>query len=122
MTCGKPNWQLLKEAGQGLTKEGKSQFTRRQLIERVWKSHPGIGENILNPMIQGMTINLKGGAPGGVGKDIFHSVERGMFEMYTGRKRESVPLKSIPVWGGAIPTTLRDEGSEETGARSDPSV
>jgi hypothetical protein len=86
MTCGKPNWQLLKEAGEILTNEGKSPFTRGQLIESVLKLHPGIGENTLNPMIQGMTVNLKGGAPGAVGKNVFYSVDRGMFQIYNGAK------------------------------------
>ena len=113
MTCGKPNWQLLKEAGEGLTKEVKSPFTRRQLIERVWTLHPGIGENTLNPMIQGMTINLKGGAPGGLGKDVFYSVERGMFEMYTGRKGESIPSKAICVDNDAMLAKPPHESSEE---------
>lgn len=39
-------------------------------------------------MIQGVTANLKGGAPGGVGKEILRSVGRGLFEL--NRKAEKV--------------------------------
>jgi hypothetical protein len=82
MPCNKPNWILLKECGEKLTKEGKAPFTRRQLIDCVQEKHPDRGEGSLNPMIQGMTVNLKGGAPGGIGKNVFYSVGRGLFELY----------------------------------------
>jgi len=32
-----------------------------------------------NPMIQGITENLKGGAPGGDGKNILYCIEKGKF-------------------------------------------
>jgi len=35
MTRGKPNWILLKECAEKLTREGKTPFTRRQLIDCV---------------------------------------------------------------------------------------
>jgi hypothetical protein len=40
-------------------------------------------------MIQGMTVNLKGGAPGGIGKNVFYSIDRGLFELYDPKKHGS---------------------------------
>jgi len=94
MPCDKPNWILLKECGEKLTKEGKTPFTRRQLIDCVQQRHPDRGESSLNPMIQGMTVNLKGGAPGGIGKNVFYSVGRGLFELYDPKKHAHTDIPS----------------------------
>lgn len=83
MVCNKFNWQLLKECAEKLTEQGKVPFTRKQLIACVQREHPERKEDSLNPMIQGMTVNLRGGAPGGIGKDIFISVGSGLFELYS---------------------------------------
>jgi len=108
MSCGKANWQLLKDAGEALTAEGRSPFTRGQLMERVWKFHPGIGRDTLNPMIQGMTVNLRGGAPGAVGKNVFRSVGRGMFELSNGAKAfGKEPISTPPVFDES-PSTSSD--------------
>jgi len=93
MPCKKPNWILLKECGEKLTSEGKTPFTRKQLIDCVHEKHPERGENSLRPMIQGMTVNLRGGAPGGLGKKIFYSVARGLFELYDAKKHGHVSIQ-----------------------------
>mgnify|MGYP001112394027 CR=1 FL=1 len=90
MSYNKPNWILLKECAEKLTKKGKVPFTRRQLIDGVHEKHPEKGESSLNPMIQGMTVNRKGGAPGGVDKNVFYSVSRGLFELYNPAKHGSI--------------------------------
>src|SRR6266498_2522939 len=82
MSDKKPNWILLKECAYELHEMGIVPFKRGQLIECVRRKHPDIPESSLNPMIQGMTVNLNGGAPGGIGKNLFYSVGRGMFELY----------------------------------------
>lgn len=97
MPCNKPNWILLKECGEKLTREGKTPFTRKQLIDCVHEKHPDRGEGSLNPMIQGMTVNLKGGAPGGIDKNIFYSVTRGRFEIYDPKKHGHVPATAPTV-------------------------
>lgn len=107
MSCNKPNWILLKECAEKLTGEGKVPFTRRQLINCVHERHPDRGEGSLNPMIQGMTVNLKGGAPGGVGKDAFYSVGRGRFELYDSRKHGSLE--------GTMSTQTEEESTERSG-------
>jgi hypothetical protein len=78
----KPNWIVLKECGEELTKNGITTFTRQQLIKCVQSKYPDRGKNSLNSMIQRMTVNLKGGAPGGKGRNIFFSVGRGLFKLY----------------------------------------
>jgi hypothetical protein len=82
----KPNWHVLKECAEELTKRGTVPFTRKQLIDCVQSKYPDRGESSLNPMIQGITVNLKGGAPGGIGKKILVSISRGLFKLYSGRE------------------------------------
>jgi len=74
-----PIWRLIELAAKELTKSGQSPFRRGDLIKIVQRSRPSCDENSINPIIQGMTDNLRGGAPGAVGLDILHSVGRGMF-------------------------------------------
>lgn len=81
MTHTSPNWMLLKAAAEELTQRGLSPFTRQQLIAAVQARYPDRAATSLQPMIQGMTVNLKGGAPGGIGKEVFRSVGRGLFEL-----------------------------------------
>ena len=75
----RPIWHVLQTCAEELTAAGNSPFTRQDLIACVQATDPSIGANAINPMIQGITDNLKGGAPGTVGKDILHSVARGKF-------------------------------------------
>jgi hypothetical protein len=72
-------WRLVQRCAEVLTKNGQTPFTRGDLIECVQRTHPHYAENSINPIIQGVTDNLCGGAPGGVGKNILHSVDRGLF-------------------------------------------
>ena len=74
-----PIWRLLEDCAQELTAAGRSPFTRGDLISCIQAIDPSIGPDSINPIIQGITDNLKGGAPGAVGKDILHSVARGQF-------------------------------------------
>ena len=75
----KPIWHLLQTCAEELTAAGNSPFTRQDLIACIQETDASIGENTINPIIQGVTDNLKGGAPGAVGKGILHSVARGKF-------------------------------------------
>jgi hypothetical protein len=72
-------WRLVQRCAEVLTKNGQTPFTRGDLIECVQRIHPHYAENSINPIIQGVTDNLCGGAPGAVGKNILHSVDRGLF-------------------------------------------
>src|SRR3990172_3235487 len=89
---------LLKECGDKLTREGHAPFTRQRLIECVQSQHPNKKESSLNPIIQGMTVNLEGGAPGGLGKTVFYSVDRGLFELFDPARHGYKPLRLL-LWG-----------------------
>jgi hypothetical protein len=49
------------------------------IINELRKKHKDINEGTIRPMIQGMTINLEGGAPGALDKNAFLSIGRGQF-------------------------------------------
>jgi hypothetical protein len=72
-------WMLVEECAKELTENGNTPFTRIDLIRGVQRKNPSYGPNSIRPIIQGLTDNLKGGAPGAVGKNILHSVGRGLF-------------------------------------------
>jgi uncharacterized HhH-GPD family protein len=74
-----PNWRLIEIAAIALTKKSIVPFTRKQLIYSVQAEYPDRLASSLNPMIQAITVNLKGGAPGGTNKNILRSVSRGKF-------------------------------------------
>ena len=83
-----PIWRLLEQCAHKLTEAGRVPFTRADLIECVREREPNANPNAINPIIQGITDNLKGGAPGAVGKNILHSVVRGKFVMRSDAKAE----------------------------------
>ncbi|WP_052351762.1 DUF6884 domain-containing protein [Deinococcus pimensis] len=104
-----PNWMVLKDCAEELTRAGRTPFTRQDLIAAVQAHFPDRGESSLNPMIQGMTVNLKGGAPGGVGKEVFVSVGRGLFQLLegaaaTGTARDVEDSAARPVREARLPT------------------
>lgn len=76
---GEPMWRLLHQCALKLTQSRQVPFTRGELIACVRQTAPNAMENSINPIIQGITDNLKGGAPGADGKKILHSVGRGKF-------------------------------------------
>jgi hypothetical protein len=72
-------WELLRDSAMELTRTGQTPFTRDDLISSVQRKRPDCPDNSINPIIQGITDNLRGGASGAVGKNILHSVSRGQF-------------------------------------------
>ncbi len=80
----RPIWRLVETSAHELTAAGRSPFTRRDLISCIQAIDPSIGADSINPIIQGVTDNLKGGAPGAVGRDILHSIARGQFVLRQG--------------------------------------
>jgi endonuclease NucS-like protein len=87
---GKPLWELICDAAEELERDGRVPFTRRDIAERIRRSRPEVKDSSLAPMIQGVTVNLKGGSPGGVGKEILRSVGRGLFELNGGPREEPI--------------------------------
>lgn len=78
-----PIWRMVQECARELTRQGNVPFTRKDIIVCVQVHDPKCNPDSINPMIQGVTDNLKGGAPIAVGKKILHSVGRGQFVLYS---------------------------------------
>jgi hypothetical protein len=74
-----PIWKLIRACARELTMQGMTPFTRRDIIAFVQRTNPSCKRNTIDPMIQGLTDNLRGGVPGGGGKNLLHSVGRGRF-------------------------------------------
>lgn len=95
-----PIWRLVETSAHELTDAGRSPFTRRDLISCIQAIDSSIGADSINPIIQGVTDNLRGGAPGAVGKDILHSVARGQFVLRQGSldhpQEDKGPILSEP--------------------------
>lgn len=100
-------WKRVYRCAQELTRQGMTPFTRGDLIRCVQRSDPDCNPDSINPIIQGMTDNLRGGAPGAVGKDLLHSVGRGQFilrkdaciassECQRGTATDSIPGEARP--------------------------
>jgi hypothetical protein len=81
MKHDKPYVEIIKESAEVLTRIGKTPFSRKDIIELICWKYCDINEDTINPMIEGMTDNLQGGAPGATGTNILHSVGRGEFEL-----------------------------------------
>ncbi len=88
-------WGLLRSCAEKLTAEGRTPFSRGDLITCVQRREPRYGPDSINPIIQGITSNLRGGAPGAVGKDILFSVARGRFILYR-KAKEAVHVDDTP--------------------------
>jgi len=99
-------WTLVEEAARELTENGISPFTRADLIRYVQMKNVSYGPDSINPIIQGLTDNLKGGAPGADGKNILHSIGRGLFVLSdksqvhlkppSSRTSSQKPTKGVP--------------------------
>lgn len=77
-------WRLVQQSAEELTEQGAVPFTRGDLIRCVRHEDPRYGANTINPVIQGLTDNLRGGAPGADGGNLLHHVGRGRFELAEG--------------------------------------
>lgn len=89
MSCGKANWRLLKECAEGMLRRGIRQFTRDRLIRCVIAEHPEAKPQSLSPIIQRMTVNAPGGAPGAP-SEVFFRVSRGLYEIYNPERHGKV--------------------------------
>lgn len=89
-----PIWRMVEDCAQKLTKRGTVPFTRQDIINCIQQRDPRCDANSINPIIQGITDNLKGGASGAAGKKILNSVGRGQFVLY--RKKDSPVSQPTP--------------------------
>ena len=83
-----------------LTEAGRVPFTRCDLIECVKPHAPNAKPDSIHPVIQGITDNLEGGAPGAAGKDILHSVGRGKFVLRSNTSAQE--NRSSPIGSGSV--------------------
>ncbi len=82
-----PNWKLIDLATKTLVSQSPDgTFTRREIIDyinhRLLKGQEPRNESSLNPMIQAVTVNAPGGAPGGLDKNLLYRVGRGIYKRY----------------------------------------
>jgi hypothetical protein len=97
-------WRLVQRCARELTKNGMTPFTRGDLVRCVQRANPSYGANAISPIIQGVTDNLQGGAPGAVGKNILHRVGRGLFVLKDG----SVDAAQVAAAPTGRPVRTRD--------------
>lgn len=86
-----PTWKLALSCAQALTAEGSIPFTRKQLIECIRFKDPNRMPGTINPTIQGMTVNLRGGPPG-LGRGSLRTVGRGQFVLTAPNEAQLEPL------------------------------
>lgn len=101
MSYAQPNWKLLLDCARRLTAAGRTPFTRAMLIDCVQRIDPKAKEGSLNPTIQGMTDNLRGGNGSGLLHPSFHSVGRGEFVLLDSAMESPVAQdEHAPAGGG----------------------
>lgn len=105
-----PIWELVQICAAELTKAGMVPFTRRDLITCVQRKRSNCPEGSVNPIIQGITDHLRGGAPGTVGKDILHSVARGHFIIRTKAVQER---RQTPLARSSRPSSVKHSGKSD---------
>lgn len=81
MKYNKTLMQIIEESAIELTNSGNTVFTRMDIYNQAQKKYPDIKKNSLDPIIQGMTKNLKGGGSGSTVKNVFNSNDRGEFQL-----------------------------------------
>jgi hypothetical protein len=79
-----PLWRLVDIATREMTESGKEYFTRQEIydyVNNVLLQHTSEKkeEHSMSPIIQGITVNAPGGAPGAVNRKILYRVDRGLY-------------------------------------------
>lgn len=83
------NWRLIKIAAERLAGETRQNtFTRGDIINYInnvllQASDEHRNPDSLNPCIQGVTVNARGGAPGCTNKNLFYRVSRGTYSLFS---------------------------------------
>lgn len=84
-------WLLVQQCAQELTTNRHPPFARRDIIQCVQRTHPHYAKDSIDPIIQGLTDNLKGGAYSAGWKRTLHSVARGRFVLYQSSETQAPP-------------------------------
>ena len=93
-----PIWKLVQTCAGRLTREGRVPFTRGDLVQCVQQLRAGCNSGSINPIIQGLTENLRGGVSSPPGKTVLRSVGRGQF-MLAGATPPDSPTPAAPEAG-----------------------
>ncbi len=100
-----PIWKRIKQARDDLEGERPDgTFRRHEIIDHVNDNSRGeepVKESSLGPMIQAVTVNAPGGAPGGLDKNLLYRVSRGVYKRYD-PELDTVDLKQtlrLPPYG-----------------------
>jgi len=75
--------EIVEECVKELVKKGTVPFTRKDIITLAQRKYPDINKDTVNPAIQGMTINAKGGSPDTTDKNLLLIIERGKYVLLT---------------------------------------
>jgi len=81
MKYNKTLMQIIEESAIELTDSGQTEFSRMDIYNQAKMKYPDIKKSSLDPIIQGMTKNLKGGGSGSIVKNFFISNVRGEFKL-----------------------------------------
>lgn len=93
MKYDEPIYEKIRKIAVKLTEIGVVPFGRKDIFRELKEKYIDIDEDTVNPIIQGITVNLKGGARGCTNKNILKSVARGKFELYNQEKNVNNELK-----------------------------
>ncbi len=82
-----PNWKLIELATETLASQSPDgTFTRREIIDhinhRLLEGQEPRNESSLNVMIQAVTVNAPGGAPGGLATETLFRSRRGVYKRF----------------------------------------
>jgi hypothetical protein len=109
---GQPTWQLLLEAAWRLADTGVRDFGREDLISYVRSIDPTRERSSIDPIIQGMTANAKGGPRSACG-EVFRRIDRGRYVLLETEalppRRMSLGKQPRPVPRGASVKRARIE-------------
>ena len=83
-------WRLIVDCANELTEMGRVPFTRQDLLTCVKRHDSAIKADSVNPIIQGLTDNLKNGASSLPGKTVLTSVGYGKFMLRDVENRRPV--------------------------------
>lgn len=107
----RPTWQLLLDAGRGLTARGTTEFTRAELIAAVQLMDPDRDPSSIGPILQGMTANAPGGPRSACG-EVFRRVDRGVYTLVSpGGARARRSTRAGGAAGPAVSTWPARPGS-----------
>jgi hypothetical protein len=81
MADGRPTWQLILEAAERVTAAGNAPFKLEDLITEVQRMDPSRERGSIQPIVQGMTVNVGKGSRSSAGRTVFRRTDHGCYEL-----------------------------------------